>query len=134
MQPASPLGCESHDAALLQHPLSALIGRVLLTLPFWGNGVARLGNFDAGAAEMEQLRRLPGTLFNVLVIARCRTWLGVGMLAVFTLGTIFIVHRFWALDGILAIGALQVALEHLGIIGGLLLATILAVRPHGEKP
>jgi transmembrane protein len=129
---------------LLCHPLSALIGRVLVTLPFWFNGLTRLANFDAGVVEMEQFGLLPGALFNMLVIVsnllgaglvivRLWTWLGVGILAVFTLGTIVIVHHFWALDGVAATRALHVALEHLGIIGGLLLAAILATHPQGGK-
>ncbi|EOG4615969.1 DoxX family protein [Pseudomonas aeruginosa] len=130
---------------LLHHPLSALVGRVLLTMPFWANGLSRIVNFHVGAAEMEQFGLTPGTLFNLLVIvsnllgaglviARRWTWLGAGVLALFTLGTIVIVHRFWAFDGMAATRALHVAQEHVGIIGGLLLAAILAARPQGERP
>jgi len=130
---------------LFRHPLSALVGRVLLTMPFWANGLTRIANLDAGVAEMEQFGLLPGTFFNLLVIvsnllgaglviARRWTWLGAGVLAIFTLGTIVIVHRFWAFDGMAAIRALQVAEEHLSMIGGLLLATILATRSQEEKP
>lgn len=131
--------------SLLQHPLCALAGRVLLTLPFWANGLTRLTNLDAGAVEMEHFGLLPGMLFNALVIvsnllgagmiiARRWTWLGAGILAVFTFSTILIVHRFWTLNGAAGTQAMHVAQEHLGIIGGLLLAAILAARPKREKP
>lgn len=122
--------------ALLRKPVVALIARLLLTLPFWTNGLARLVNFEAGIAEMEAFGLPHGALINGLVIlsnllgaglviARRWTWLGAGVLAGFTLATIVVVHRFWAFEGVAATRALHVAFEHVGIIGGLVLATIL---------
>jgi transmembrane protein len=48
---------------------------------------------------------------------------------VFTFLTILIVHAFWRLEGERAITALHTAGEHVGMIGALILVSILALRP-----
>ena len=47
----------------------------------------------------------------------------------FTFLTILIVHAFWRLEGERAITALHTAGEHVGMIGALILVSILALRP-----
>jgi transmembrane protein len=51
---------------------------------------------------------------------------------VFTFLTILIVHAFWRLEGERAITALHTAGEHVGMIGALILVSILALRPRSE--
>lgn len=127
-------------AAVLANRGVAPVARCLMTFPFWGSGLSKLLDFRGGMAEMAQFGLEPAALFNaavivvqlgssVLVIAGRRlTWLGAGALAVFTALTIPIVHHFWSLTGEVGIVAFHTATEHVGMIGALILASILAHR------
>ena len=109
----------------------------MLTFPFWGSGLSKLIVFQGGVAEMTQYGLKPPVLINILVIftqlggsllviANRRTWSGAGALAIFTLLTIPIAHDFWNLKGEAAKFELYVAVEHIALIGGLMLAAILS--------
>lgn len=125
---------------LLNRPIAELTARVLLTLPFWTSGFAKLVAFDEGVAEMARAGLEPPVFFNVativtqlvgsaMIIARWRTWIGAGALGVFTALTILLVHRFWALaQEPFATIALHTATEHAGMIGGLLAVAVLSAR------
>ncbi len=65
---------------------------------------------------------------SALIILKRGTWFGAGMLGVFTFLTIPIVHAFWRLEGERAITAFHTAGEHMGMIGALVLVSILAAR------
>jgi transmembrane protein len=118
--------------------------RVLLTFPFWASGLTKLLDFSGGMAEMSQFGLEPAWFFNALtifvqltgsalIIAKRGTWLGAGALGVFTVLTIPLVHAFWRLEGEEAIRAVHTAGEHLGMIGALVLVSVLARRP-GSVP
>jgi transmembrane protein len=122
--------------AILSNRAVAVVSRVLLTFPFWGSGLAKLIDFQGGVAEMRMFGLEPAIGFNIavfvtqlvgsaLIIAGRYTWLGAGMLAVFTALTIPIVHRFWALEGEHGIVAFHTAAEHVGMIGALVVVAIL---------
>lgn len=127
--------------ALLRAPAFALLARVLLTLPFWGSGLAKLFDFPGGVAEMAHFGLEPAALFNVatvivqlggsaLIIAGRLSWLGAGALGVFTALTIPLVHHFWSIpEEPFRTIAFHTAAEHVGMIGGLMLAAILSARP-----
>ncbi|MBX3539970.1 MAG: DoxX family protein [Chelatococcus sp.] len=126
--------------AILSSRITETVARVILTFPFWGSGLAKLIDFRGGVAEMEMFGLTPGWLFNIatiivqlggsaLIIARRHTWLGAGALGVFTALTIPIVHHFWSLEGERAIVAFHTAGEHVGMIGALIIVSILALRP-----
>jgi transmembrane protein len=125
--------------AILSNPIIETAARVLFTFPFWGSGLAKLLNFSGGMAEMSQFGLEPAWLFNsltifvqltgsALIIAKRGTWFGAGMLGVFTFLTIPVVHAFWRLEGERAIMAFHTSGEHMGMIGALVLASILAMR------
>jgi transmembrane protein len=125
---------------LLRSRALDIIGRVLLTFPFWGSGFAKLIDFQAGSAEMAHFGLQPAAAYNALtilvqlggsalIISRRWTWLGAGALGVFTALTIPIVHHFWSLSGEQATIAFHTATEHVGMIGALVLVSILATRP-----
>jgi transmembrane protein len=125
--------------AFLSNRAVAIAARVLLTFPFWGSGLDKLINFQGGVAEMAMFGLQPAPAFNIavlttqlvgsaLVISGRYSWLGAGMLGVFTALTIPIVHRFWMLDGEHAIVAFHTATEHVGMIGALVLVAILGQR------
>lgn len=123
--------------AILHHPATLAVARVLLTFPFWGSGLAKLIDFQGGTAEMAMFGLHPPAAVNAavaltqlagsaLIIANRAAWLGAGALGVFTALTIPLVHHFWSLEGERGIVAFHTATEHVGMIGGLLLAAILA--------
>lgn len=126
-------------SALLSSRWTGCLARVLLTFPFWGSGLAKVIDFPGGVAEMAAFGLEPAVGFNiavaatqlvgsVLIILNVATWLGAGALGIFTALTIPIVHHFWSLDGERAIIAFHTATEHVGMIGALILVSILSVR------
>jgi transmembrane protein len=128
---------------LLSSRMTETTARVILTFPFWGSGLAKLLNFSGGMAEMSQFGLEPAWFYNSLtifvqlvgsglIITNRLTWLGAGALGVFTFLTIPIVHAFWRFEGEQAIRAFHTAGEHVGMIGALVLVSILALRPRQE--
>ncbi|MBB3910972.1 DoxX family protein [Sphingomonas desiccabilis] len=125
---------------LLRRPVLAFVARFALTFPFWGSGLSKLINFDAGVAEMAHFGLEPAVAFNLativvqlggslLIIANRLAWLGAGALAVFTGLTVILVHHFWTMtEEPFRTIAFHTAVEHVGIIGGLLAVTILAAH------
>ena len=63
---------------------------------------------------------------SALVIQGRFAWFGAGMLAVFTLATIPLVHDWWNMDGLAAVQAKLESEEHLTVIGGLIGLTALS--------
>jgi transmembrane protein len=125
---------------LLEHPAVALLARVMLTFPFWGSGLSKLIDFDAGVAEMAHFGLAPPPLFNVatimvqlggslLIVLSRLAWLGAGALGCFTALTVVLVHHFWNMtEEPFRTIAFHTATEHIGMIGGLVAISILAAR------
>lgn len=124
-------------ASILDSRAFGILARVLLTLVFWSSGLAKLFNFNANAAVMEGFGLAPGWLFNaatlilqigasLLIILNRYVWLAAGALAVFTVLTVPIAHPFWLKQGEEAFRDITVALEHVSVIGGLALVSILS--------
>ena len=69
---------------------------------------------------------------SALLIAGRLVWLAAGALGVFTAIATLIAHAFWTVDDPVArFHALNTFLEHIGLIGGLALAAILAEIQNG---
>lgn len=130
--------------ALLSRPWAALLARVLLTFPFWFSGIVKLLDFHGTLGEMQHFKLAPAALFGVLVIAvqllgsmliitRRAAWLGSGALIVFTLLTIPVAHAFWKETGIMAFLDSMFVVEHIGMVGGLLLAAVFCAQPRDAK-
>jgi transmembrane protein len=126
-------------ASLLESAAFHVVARVLLTLPFWASGIAKLADFGFAQAEMAMFGLNPPAAFAVatiitqlagsaLVILGRHAWLGAGALGIFTALTIPIAHHFWALEGERAMMEMFFAVEHISVIGGLMLAAILCHR------
>ena len=123
------------------------IGAVAVTYMFWSSGFAKLFDFTGTINEMTHFGLNPpwlfalGTIFiqlagSALIIAGGRfAWLGALALALFTLASIPLAHDFWNMPPQAAFGERLIAEEHLSIIGGLLLAALLATRygPHWKR-
>ncbi len=132
-------------ARLLDHTAFVVLARIVLTFPFWSSGLAKLIPFSNGVAEMQMFGLEPAWLFNAAVIAtqlggslliilNRGAWLGAGALAVFTVLTIPIAHRFWELDGEKAMMEFFFVIEHIGLIGGLMVTAALAPRTADLRP
>ncbi|MBB6509115.1 transmembrane protein [Rhizobium soli] len=107
------------------------LARAVLTFMFWGSGLSKLIDFPAGVAEMAQFGLEPAFAFNVaviitqlvgsaLIILNRWTWLGAGALGVFTALTIPIVHHFWTMEEPFKTLEFYVVMEHITVIGGLM--------------
>ncbi len=126
-------------ASILDSRAFGILARVLLTLVFWSSRPVKLFDFNANVAIMEGFGLTPGWLFNsmtlilqigasLLIILNRWVWLAAGALAVFTVLTIPIAHPFWLKEGEEAFRDMTVALEHVSVIGGLTLVSILSRR------
>jgi transmembrane protein len=124
-------------AKLLDQTWFLVVARFLLTFAFWGSGLSKLINFNEGVAEMAQSGFSNPALINILtiivqlggsalVILNRWTWLGAGALGVFTALTIFLVHNFWKMTGEPATIHFFFAAEHVTVIGGLILVSIMS--------
>ncbi|MXN47079.1 DoxX family membrane protein [Shinella kummerowiae] len=107
------------------------VARTVLTSMFWLSGIAKIADFNTGVAEMAHFGLEPAMLFNIataatqlvgsaLIIANRWTWLGAGMLAVFTALTIPIAHNFWAMQEPIRTIEFYVVMEHITVIGALM--------------
>ena len=112
-------------------------GRVAITFMFWFAGFGFLLNFPGAVAMIRSYALEPAQLIaglmvfvllagSALVIEGRLVWLGAGILSVFTLATIPLIHHFWTMTGDAAVQARLESEEHLTVIGGLVLASILA--------
>jgi len=126
-------------STILRSPITAFVARLLLVFMFLGSGIDKLVNFTGAQAEMAYFGLNPPWLFavatiltqligGVLILLNRATWLGAGALGIFTVLTIPIAHHFWSMDGQMAQIEFYFAVEHLAVIGGMLLVAILAER------
>jgi transmembrane protein len=123
------------DAILGSRPLF-IFARILVTFMFWWAGFGFLFNFP-GAVQMmstyglEPAAPIAASLVFVLLVGSAfvidgrLAWFGAGMLSVFTLGTIPTIHPFWSMTGAAATEARLECEEHMSVIGGLILVSIL---------
>lgn len=109
--------------------------RCLLTLLFWSAGLFGLFNLTAVTAEAAAIGLPFPTLVAIATISlqlagsalvitdyKGLGWLGACALAAFTLLTIPFGHAFWTFEEPRRTAELHVVLEHLSLVGGLLLS------------
>ncbi|HKA57466.1 MAG TPA: DoxX family protein [Gemmatimonadales bacterium] len=128
----------STGRALTDRPFFFYLGTVALTYMFWWSGLTKLFDFAGAQGEMAHFGLNPPWFFaaativvqlggSALVIFGGRlAWCGAGVLALFTLGTIPIAHDFWNLTGQAAFVEKLWSQEHVSVVGGLVVAAILA--------
>ena len=127
-------------AALLKSPRLSVLARVLLTLPYWWSGLSKIVNLTGALDEASHFGLKPAWLVVVativvqlggsiaLILGRAG-WLAAGALGVFTAFATLIAHPFWTVaDPMERFHALNTFLEHIGLIGGFVLAAILVER------
>lgn len=127
-------------AALLRAPVFNLAARALLTLPFGWSGLAKLADLTGARAEAAGLGLKPAGLVvaatigvqlvgSFLLITGRQAWLAAGALGVFTGLATLIAHPFWTIaEPIARFHAQNTFLEHLSLIGGLMVVAVLAEK------
>ncbi len=125
---------------ILIHPHAIIAMKVVLTSFFWLAGLYGVFNFSAVRQEMIEAG-LPRPAFFAVATILCQlvgsallitnvmdlAWLGAGALGIFTLLCIPLGHPFWKYEGQRGMQEFQIALEHIAVIGGLMIATAISV-------
>ena len=115
---------------------SSVVGwaaRLALASPFAISGVAKLIDFGAATNEVEGLGLdnpalvaaaviLTQLVGSALLLTRRFCWLGAGLLAGFTVFATLLAHSFWKFSGPEQGRQMATFLEHVAIVGGLVLA------------
>lgn len=113
------------------------VSRLLITFMYWYAGLGFLFDFTGAQATMGDFGFHPAWLVaaltlgtqligSALIIADRYVWFGAGMLGVFTLLTIPLTHDFWNMTGLEAVQAKLESEEHLSVVGGLVIVSILS--------
>jgi putative oxidoreductase len=112
-----------------------IAARILLALAFLYSGQDKLRHWRSSVREVAGLGLPWPGLFTVgtiavqfaggasLAVGLGARW-GAALLAAFTVAATLLGHRFWLLHGVSERRELTTTLEHLGIVGGLLLIVI----------
>jgi uncharacterized membrane protein YphA (DoxX/SURF4 family) len=125
--------------ATLDAEVTFALARLLLTLPYWCSGLAKLLDPLGAVQECAGLGLpAPGLVValtivvqlggSLLVIANRRLWLGAGALAVFTVAATLAAHAFWRVQGAARLAQMNAFLEHLALIAAFALAAVASRR------
>ena len=124
--------------AIVDNRAFQILARIILTLPFWAAFIEHGIGFGAWTGTMAHFNLNPPILFAVftlltllvgtvlVVFTNKWAWLGAGALAVFTLLTIPLAHAFWNMKDPQAHTEFYTVLEHIAIVGGLMVMAITA--------
>jgi len=127
-------------ARLLADRRFAALAAALLTLPYWTSGIAKLFDLGGALGEARHFGLEPAALVvaltiavqiggSLLIILGRQAWIGAGALGVFTAAATLIAHPFWqVVDPMARFHERNTFLEHVGLVGGLMLAAILQGR------
>ena len=127
-------------SALLRSTAFGTLARAVLTLPYWWSGIAKLTDLNGALAEAAHFGLKPAWLVvaatvtvqlgaSIALILGRAGWLAAGALGVFTAFATLIAHPYWTVaDPVERFHALNTFLEHIGLIGGFMLAAILVER------
>jgi uncharacterized membrane protein YphA (DoxX/SURF4 family) len=127
--------------AILSLPWLLPILRAALVSAFLIGGIEKLIDFPAAVAEPAHFGLQPAWLWaataivvelggSVLVIFGRWVWLGAGGLGVLTAVAMLTANNFWTMEGHDRFMALNAFFEHLGLIAGLVLVSVLGEKLH----
>jgi uncharacterized membrane protein YphA (DoxX/SURF4 family) len=125
--------------AILSWPWLTPVARIALTSAFLIGGIQKLVDFTGAVAEQAHFGLQPAWLWaaaaiivelagSTLVIFGRWVWLGAGGLGVLTAVAMLTADNFWAMTGHDRFMALNAFFEHLGLIAGFFLVSVMAVR------
>jgi uncharacterized membrane protein YphA (DoxX/SURF4 family) len=126
-------------AALLEPGAVRFLIRFALVSSYLVGGLTKVSGFSSAVAEQAHFGLHPPALWAVLAIIielgastllllNRFVWLAAGGLGVLTAVAMLVANNFWTMEGHARFMALNSFFEHLGLIAGLVLATILAQR------
>lgn len=125
-------------SSLLGNRAFQIFARIVLTIPFWLTAVQHGIGWSGWVGTMAHFNLNPPVLFGLLTLATLIAgsvlvifsdkwaWLGAGALGVFTALTIPIAHAFWTMQGPQAMTEFYTVLEHVAMIGGLMISSSLS--------
>lgn len=126
--------------AILEWRWTGFVARLALVGAYLLGGVVKATDWSAAVAEQAHFGMAPPAFWAALTIGVEITgpllilsgrfvWLGAGMLGAFTLFAAFTANAFWSMPtGQERFMATNAFFEHLGLIGGFVLAAIVAER------
>jgi uncharacterized membrane protein YphA (DoxX/SURF4 family) len=125
--------------AILSWPWLLPVARIALISAFLVGGIQKLVDFQGAVAEMAHFGLQPAWLWataallvelagSALVIFGRWVWLGAGGLGVLTAVAMVTANNFWSLTGHDRFMAWNAFFEHLGLIAGLVLVSVMAPR------
>lgn len=124
------------DAVLDWRP-TWFLARLALVGAYLIGGVVKLSDWPAAVAEQAHFGMTPPALWAGLTIAveligpililwGRFVWLGAGMLGVFTVFAAVVANDFWNMQGQERFMATNAFFEHIGLVGGFVLAALVA--------
>jgi uncharacterized membrane protein YphA (DoxX/SURF4 family) len=129
-------------AAILSSPWLLTVSRVALVSAFLIGGIQKFVDFPGAIAEQAHFGLEPAWMWagaavvveiagSAVVIFGRWVWLGAGGLGVLTAVAMLTANDFWAKTGHDRFLAVNAFFEHLGLIAGLVLIAVLALRERG---
>lgn len=124
-------------STILRWPLLWHAARLALVSAYILGGFAKLLDFAGAVAEQEHFGLYPGWLWaaaaivvelggSLLVVLNRLVWLGAGGLGVLTFVAMLTANAFWTMGGHERFMATNAFFEHLGLIAGLVIISILS--------
>jgi uncharacterized membrane protein YphA (DoxX/SURF4 family) len=125
--------------AILSWPWLFPVARIALASAFLIGGIQKLGDFPGAVVEQAHFGLQPAWVWataaiiielagSALVILGRWVWLGAGGLGVLTAVAMVTANGFWRMTGHDRFVALNAFFEHLGLIAGFVLVSIIAMR------
>jgi uncharacterized membrane protein YphA (DoxX/SURF4 family) len=129
-------------ATILSWPWLLPAARIALVSAFLIGGIMKFGDFHGAIAEQEHFGLRPGWAWaaativvelggSAIVMLGRWVWLGAGGLGVLTAVAMLAANDFWTMTGHDRFMALNSFFEHLGLIAGLVLVSVLSLRERG---
>jgi uncharacterized membrane protein YphA (DoxX/SURF4 family) len=125
--------------AILQWRWTWPLARSALVSAYVIGGLTKLLDFPGAIAEQEHFGLHPGWAWatlaivielggSLLVILGRLVWLGAGALGALTAIAMLVANDFWNVEGPARAAAVNSFFEHLGLIAGFVLVTLMAAR------
>lgn len=125
--------------------LASAVARLCLVSAYLVGGLDKLSDLPAAYAETAHFGLQPAWLWawatigvelagSALVLSGRLVWLGAAMLALFTLAASVLANAFWTMQGAARFAAFNAFFEHLGLIGGFILAAMVVARDRSGAP
>jgi uncharacterized membrane protein YphA (DoxX/SURF4 family) len=128
---------------ILDWPPTWFLARLLLVGAYLVGGIAKLTDWPGAVAEQAHFGMTPPALWAaltivveiigpLLILLGRFVWLGAGMLGLFTLLAAFVANAFWTMEGQARFFATNSFFEHVGLVGGFILAALVAEHARRE--